>query len=291
MRKHTQQLNRIATDPWYLVVSGLSTITSFIWFAYDENRNATPEPFSSVALVAALVLLILGYVYSAKVRAENIALRGISEEFFEINQIYRDKLRQMFCSDAPVTDPVELLAEEELALKAVCQRISNIFGRITNRKCTVTIKLVTVEDRKCYAHTYVRNEDLCPRDSVERIRYSVGTGDNTGFDVALARRPNGLPPHFFSPDLTVLEKQQGYLNQRPHYFRYYRSTLVVPIQGLKEEGVTSQSEADLIGFLSIDTLSINRLNSGYHLYMLSALASQMYNFMSLMRGKYTVFVG
>jgi hypothetical protein len=38
-------------------------------------------------------------------------------------------------------------------------------------------------------------------------------------------------------------------------------------------------------------MSVNRLKNGYHLFMLAALANQMYNFMSLMRGKYTVVVG
>lgn len=290
MRKSTQYLNRIATDPWFLVATGTASIAAFIWFLY-EQPTSTPSAIFSPVLYFTLALLTVGYVYSVKIRAENIALRGISEEFFEINQIYREKLRELFNSDDPVTNAVELLDEEELALKAICQRIGNIYSRITNRKCMVTVKLVTIENEQCYAHTYVRNQELCPRDSLERIRYSVGTGDNTGFDVALAKRPNGLPPHFYSPDLQRMERQNEYFNQRPHYYRHYRSTLVVPIRGSRIGKESSEREFDLIGFLCVDTLSINRLNNGYHLYMLSALASQMYNFMSLMRGRYTVVVG
>jgi len=45
-----------------------------------------------------------------------------------------------------------------------------------------------------------------------------------------------------------------------------------------------------LGFLCVDTLSRNRLNEGYHVELMSAFADQMYNFLSLMRGRYTVLV-
>jgi len=69
----------------------------------------------------ALLLLFAGYIYSIKVRVENIALRGISEVFYEINNLYKDKLSELFCGDDPVNDAEILLVEEETTLKAVCQ--------------------------------------------------------------------------------------------------------------------------------------------------------------------------
>lgn len=288
MRQNTQKLNAIATNPWFLVVSGISSIAAFMWFVYDKY-SATPGVIPTIALVGALAILVSGYVYSVRVRAENIALRGLSEVFHEINQIYRDKLREVFCSDSPETDPESLLAQEELALKGVCQRIDSIFSRVLNRNCMVTLKLATTENGKCFAHTYVRSQELCPRDNPERMKYVVGSGENTGFDESLAKRSDGLPSHFFSPDLRT--HKGGYSNQRQHYDRHYRSTIVVPIRGVNKGKESTNGEFDLIGFLCVDTMSVNRLNNGYHLFILSALANQMYNFMSLMRGKYTVVVG
>lgn len=290
MKEAAHKLNIIATNPWFLVISGISSIAAFMWFLYDKYGNK-PAVIPSLVLAGALIALSFGYIYSVRVRTENIALRNLSKIFFEINQIYRDKLRELFCSDDPETDPGSLLSEEELALKGVCQRIDSIFSLVTNRRCMVTVKLVTTEKGKCFAHTYVRSQELCPRDSPERIRYTVGSGENTGFDQALAKRPDGLPPHFFSANLPELEKQGGYSNQRQHYHRHYRSAIVVPIRGINKGKELTPNEFDLVGFLCVDTMSVNRLNDGYHLFMLSALANQMYNFMSLMRGKYTVFVG
>jgi hypothetical protein len=43
-----------------------------------------------------------------------------------------------------------------------------------------------------------------------------------------------------------------------------------------------------LGFLAVDTMSENRLNNTYQMQMLAAYAHQMYNFMSLMRGKYSL---
>lgn len=47
-------------------------------------------------------------------------------------------------------------------------------------------------------------------------------------------------------------------------------------------------KSDNLGFLAIDTPSANRLNNTYHLHLLAAYGHQMYNFMSLMRGKYSL---
>lgn len=287
MKPSTQKLYVVAANPWFLVVSGASSIAAFMWFVYDKY-SSDPGVIPTIVLVGALTILFAGYVYSVRVRSENIALRGLSEVFYEINQIYRDKLRELFCSESPVTDPENLLAEEELALKGVCQRVENIFSRVLNRNCMVTVKLVTTENGKCFAHTYVRSQELCLRDNPERVKYVVGSGENTGFDEALAKRSDGLPPHFFSADLKP--HSGGYSNQRQHFDRHYRSTIVVPIRGVNKGKESTAGEFDLIGFLCVDTMSINRLNNGYHLFMLAALANQMYNFMSLMRGKYTVTV-
>lgn len=287
MKPITSKASSIANNPWFMVGAGMASIISFIGYLYDKTTPA-PDTVALLWLFITILVLCIGYVYSIKVRSENIALRGLSEVFYEINLIYKNKLYELFGSKDPVTDPTDLLTEEERVLRSVCQRIENIFSRVTNRNCMVTVKLITKEGGRHYAHTYVRGQDLCNRDSPERVQFVVGTGENNGFDKALTKRSDGLPLHFFSPDL---QKETDYSNQRQHYLRYYRSTLVVPICGENKGKEGTHEQFDRVGFLCVDTLSTHRLNNGYHLYMLSALANQMYNFMSLMRGKYTVFVG
>ena len=195
----------------------------------------------------------------------------------------------MFSSENPHTNLNDLLEKEKQVLHAICQRIENIYSRVIHRDCLVTIKLVVKEaDGKHFAHTYVRSLDKCIRDEPTRIKYEIGSGQNTAFDTAIQKRPNGIPSHFFSANLA---KEKDYCNQRQHFSNFYNSTIVVPIRGINKGRENTDNEFDMVGFLCVDTRSKNRLNDGYHLQMLSSLAGQMYNFMSLMRGKYTVLVG
>ena len=287
MQAAQKNIETVATNPWFIVVSAIASIASFAWLLYDKAKENVPW-ISTIVLFVSLILLVVGYVFSLKVRGENIALRGLSEIFCEINKLYRDKLRESFAKEDPSYDPVDLAAEEKSVLQAVCQRIENIFSRVTGRNCMVTIKLLTKENGKVFAETYVRSQQLCDRDNPCQLKYSVGTGKNTSFDEAAKKRADGRPQHYFSPNLL---KENGYSNERQHYDRFYKSTLVVPILGINRGKEETPEEFDHVGFLCVDTLAVNHLNDGYHLYMLSALATQMYNFMSLMRGKYTVLVG
>lgn len=124
------------------------------------------------------------------------------------------------------------------------------------------------------------------RDRDERT-FEVGTGRNTAFDESLVVRADGAPSHFFSGDLN---KERDYCNERQDYGRHYKSAIVVPIRSIDRDKKGTGAEFTLIGFLCIDTKSRNRLNDGYHVQILTSLAEQMYNYISLMRGRYTVNV-
>lgn len=285
MNLAAKKLNFIATNPWFVVAGGISSIIAFIWFLYDKTLTE-PSIAYTVYLIVVVLIVTTGYVYSIKVRFENIALRHIAETFSNINNIYKYTLQKMFGGSSANADPINLMTEEERALRSVCQRIENVFSRVINRDCLVTIKLVTSSNNTNYADTYIRSLDNCERDRPNMEKYKIDAESNSAFFKAIQQRSDGKPPHFYSGDL---EKEKDYCNERQHYSRYYKSAIVVPIMG--SAGVNSGDKQDLIGFLSVDTLSTNRLNNNYHLHMLSSLASQIYNFMSLMRGKYTVFVG
>lgn len=270
-----------------MFAGGGASIAAFLWNLYDKLNGITDSK-SIVFLVLALAMLSVGYIYSIKVRSENIVLRDLSRVFSEINIIYRNRLFESFAAHSPITNPGELLDTEKCVLRAVCQRIaSGIFSRVINRPCMVTIKLASEHNGKSYAQTYVRSQDECDRDHDVHIKYWLLTGENTAFDEALKNRTDGKVSHYYSPNIL---REHGYSNQRQHFDRYYKSVLVVPMRGERKDRKGTTDEFDLIGFLCVDTLSTNRLNNGYHLHMLSALASQMYNFISLMRGRYTVLV-
>lgn len=288
MKKGFSKAHKLAENPWFIILASLASIAGFFWYLYDRVVEHPPI-LSGVVFAVALLLLLVGIFYSLKIRSENFSLRDVASTFNEINHIYRDSLKDMFGGTDPIDKPEDLLAEEERVLRSVCQRVENIFIKLTNRDCMVTVKLLLTEaDGRHFAHTYVRGLENCVRDKPGPKKYEVGTGANTGFDEALRKRPDGVPSHFYSPDLT---KEEVYFNERQHYEKLYRSAIVVPIRGVNKGKEGTDEEYDMIGFLCVDSQSTHRLNAGYHLQIVSSLAGQMYNFMSLMRGKYTVFVG
>ena len=83
-------------------------------------------------------------------------------------------------------------------------------------------------------------------------------------------------------------QEKTYRNQRDHWSDFYQNVIIVPIRSVDilKLGNKEKDASNDIGFLCVDTQSINRLNNTWHLELLAAFADQMYNFMSLMRGEY-----
>jgi hypothetical protein len=215
-----------------------------------------------------------------------MALRGMTKTIHEINENYKNSLKKIFNGAESAPNVLDLLSEERQVLSGVCQRIENMMSLLIGRQVMATVKLIVNEDQgRPYAETYVRSIDQCIRDNPNIIKFEVGTGKNTGFDKALEKRRDYVPSHFYSADL---KKHHGYQNERLNYLDLYRSTIVVPIRGQNENKTDTADEFDTIGFLCIDTMATNKLNDTYHIYIISSLANQMYNYISLMRGRFSI---
>jgi len=298
MKSSTKRIYDIAQNPLFIIIAGISSIVALAGWLYEkydpaftklanaklvyaEAINYVTEP-GTLILAGLSTIFLLGFVYSIRVRWENMSLRNMSRIFYEINILYKEQLQKAFLGDTPISDIRTLVEAESEVLKAVCQRVARIYTMAIGRPCLVTIKLTRRDNDSSFAQTYVRSEDKCMRDTNGTKSFNLGTGENTGMDIAISLSGSALPPHFFSPDL---KREKNYCNQRQHYLQYYKSIILVPIRGEKS---AQNPDWDLVGFLSVDTMSTNRLNDRYHLYMLAALSHQMYNFLSLMRGRYTI---
>lgn len=277
MNKANRQLSNFAENPWFIISGGIASIVSLLFYLY-EKYDPRFGKISSILLFLSLGILFIGYIYSIKVRAENKALKDISQQLSEINFIYQHHFSEVLHKTAEKITREKLVDAERRVLEAICQRIENIYSRLTGRNCLVTIKLVTQAGEKKIAHTYVRSQSTCPRDLTGSPDYSVNTGTNTAFDQSLLSTADGRPSHFFSADLTHLQKIGKYANERQNFAKFYRSALVVPIRNEKTKSH--------VGYLCVDTMAKNRLNDNNHLYLLSGFSYQIYNFMAIMRGTY-----
>lgn len=276
MNQMNHRLGQIASNNWFVIIGGVSSIASGLVLVYQWTAGGLLL-WPAVLVGATSTLVLLFTVYSFRVRAENKSLRDLSLIFCDINRMYRDSLRALMASEG--ADFSKRLAVECDVLKNVAQRIENIYSKATNSQCLCTIKLVAEDEDGEYAKTYVRSQGNHVRDDKAQ-RFSVGEGKNTAFDEARRKQP--AQPHFFSADL---KRETDYYNERQDYLRHYQSALVVPIYGGSLVNGQSRSDWDMIGYLCVDTLSTNRLNNTFHLHMASALAAQMYAFMKTIRGR------
>ena len=273
----------VATNPWTLLVSTIGSIIGLGVFVNDRFFVVTPSIKPLVFFLVVTVAYVTVSGIALRIINDNRKLKEVANSFREINSIYRDRLFSAFHGENPVTNRKLLVDIEKSTIVSVCQRVVQIFSKITGKSCVVTVKLLTKEKKdKWYVTSYARSENDSERDKTKPNRFEVNTGQNTAFDEALMPDTTGHITHFFSGDL---KKHKHYINQRPHWEKYYQSAIVVPIRCM---GVEGKSVREDIGFLCVDTNSRNRLNNNHHVTMMAALADQMYNFMSLMRGKYTV---
>ena len=287
MTEISSKIKAIASNPWAVIIANIASTVSFLWLVYDKTIAKSPSLTSVVISFTAVIFFMAVSLYSARIRSQNIAYQMSLRRFHKINHYYRDTLCSLFFGDDPETDIDKLVPFEAQTMKAVCQQIKEIFDDIIGKPCMVTVKLIAQDSSGKFCSTYVRSEDICERDNEEPTKYELGRWVNTAFDTALQNRTAGECACFFSGDLI---KERNYNNQRQHWDRYYRSAIVVPIRARRTGSDGRPEFPDDIGFLCVDTLSQNRLNKKYYVHLLAAFADQMYNFMSLMRGKYNVLV-
>ena len=273
---------------WIGLVGSTASILSLVIWAYVS----LPRVWGGLLLLSALAISLLILVaaataYSVRIRQENRTFRHSQEVLQRINQNYRDVLSGVF-GEKKVEDIKRRTEIERDTIRAVCHELARLFLAFAHVPCTVTMKLIVRgRDGALYARTHARSDAISDRDNVEPFDFVLKTGRNTGLDEAL-RHVQGRVSHFFSPDLYADADSGDYQNERPNWRACYRSAIVVPIHHVTGEKDDHGLVSDNIGFLAVDTLSENRLNDGFHVQLLAAYAHQMYNFMSLMRGTYSL---
>jgi hypothetical protein len=263
-----------------------ASIISLVCYAYETLKPTGWRLLALICFGIAAAAFAGVAIYSIRVRQENKQFREACKTLHRINHDYRDTLSATFSGAAHTPDLATAAKFSELrTLKSACQKIAKIYSGLTHCDCTVTVKLITNEAGNTFCETHARSEEISERDCSQPARFEVKTGLNTAFDKALVYNA-GKISHFFSADLQAEAKAGHYRNQRDNWSDYYLCAIIVPIRCVTVPKNGTPIASDDIGFLCVDTTSPHRLNDDYHLELLAGFADQMYNFMSLMRGKY-----
>lgn len=270
--------NRLLT-----LVSTLGGVLSLPLVILDWVDVISMAAWQWVIAVACILAAAIWGAASIRLRLQVDGLRDCFTEFHAINHLYRDTLANCFMSENAGRSEVLWSQEESDTLHAVCQRIQRIFELLIRRPCVVTVKWMSDQH---HAETLVRSVSKSKRDNADEMcLFKVGQGRNTALDEA---RDSGCSPaRFCAPDLTKLK---GYENQRRDWRSFYRSAIVVPIRCRRRESDTDGSDfaVDIIGFLCVDTMHSNHLKHEYQIEILASFADQMYNFISIMRQRYSL---
>lgn len=291
------------------ILAGIITFLFTSALSWLWNQFVTPINFSketTIIFFGTFLLLTVIAFLSLKIRSqenilaelnrtnkriknENNILKEIAQIFHNINETYRNAIYELFGKNVSSTTKKELLTKETKTLEEICQLIGRIFNKVTSAECIVTVKLVCQCESgsgKKFAETYARNLATPERDNGIRNKYDIGNGENTAFDKAVERSPNGEPSNFLSNNLKIMRENEEYKNQRQDFLNHYQSTIVVPIRKVNKEKTGTENEFYTIGYLTVDSKSTDVFEK-YHVYVLSALAYQMCIFFSFTRNEYS----
>jgi hypothetical protein len=288
MTRNTKKLHNFFASIHVAWCGSVASIIALVWYAYDSFKPSGLRLLVLICFAIAAGIFLGVAIYSIRVRQENKQFREACKTLHRINHDYRDTLSNTFSGVAHTPDLATAAKLSELkTLKSACQKIAKIYSGLTHCDCCVTVKLITNEGGSTYCETHARSEENSERDCSQPAKFEVKTGRNTAFDKALAYNA-GKISHFFSADLQAEAKAGHYRNQRDNWSDFYRCAIIVPIRCVTVPKDGTPIASDDIGFLCVDTTSPRRLNDDYHLELLAGFADQMYNFMSLMRGKYVL---
>jgi hypothetical protein len=199
----------------------------------------------------------------------------------DLNHLYRDtlaltnaKMLQMAGADAKEKVNELLARTEEETISKVLVIIADQFSLLINRQVVVTFWRYMEETNSCIEQETSAHGKDATRPFRARERFDVA--HNSVFRSCQSFK--GKCCHFYSDDINdAHDSKEGYEDERPDYKEHYQAVLSVPIR------FTFEELDDKLGYLQVDTKSRYRLNDVEHLYLLSAYADQLYNFLSLVR--------
>lgn len=186
-------------------------------------------------------------------------------------------------------------------LELFCNELSATFSGITNKTCSVCIKLFTLtENNEIAVHTLCRDFDS--NSSGARVHPDEDTDhllkENTDFTWIFEHiDKTGIQFHYYFSNSLPLE--DFYINSRINSDEYppkskiiiwkeilrcfrwplpYRSTIVVPITPLTEQKI---NEGEIVGYLCIDSPSFWTFNKKFDIHIMRGVADGLYSSMKL----------
>jgi hypothetical protein len=288
MTRFTAHSYSFFQHPWFLCAASISAVVQIIIWVFEAagklpkidwvHTVITHGVFVMGGLVLFGILLISGNFQRVK--------RSLAK-IHDLNHLYRNTLAEtsaklLILDGATRDEDVKgLLARTEFeTIDRVTSIIAAQFQLLFNRPVVVTFWKYDDDQKACVEQETSANGTDSTRPFRQKERY-LKRHNSVFCD---NRDKKGKCCHFYSPDVSETSGQEfGYQDERPNYLEFYKSVLCVPIRFCFQTRENEPTIEDLVGYLQVDTASRYRLNNAEHLYLLSAYADQLYNFLSLVR--------
>lgn len=186
----------------------------------------------------------------------DIILNQICECSHIITHYFRNLdfyLQNIIDSDNDEVEETELIAainKFDYFLINITTNLQSYFSQITDDNCSITIKLLNFNrssnDTETLVRTYFRDPvNFKKRRNIDSSCSPCNVEDNTAFSIIM--NPNFQNIYFSEDNLPDLYDNHLYKNPNPDWYKYYHSSLVVPISI-----VTNLDSRNVLGFLSVD---------------------------------------
>lgn len=282
----------VSSDIWshfygFLTVLGLVFTVLYTYFAFKEGIKDEEIWKIVLLLCSSLIVLLVVLIFNTRyfsrrvtelsqipqdynfLREEkdrfDIVLNQISECSHIITHYYRNinaRLNQILENPDEFKEPeiLENLQRFDDFLINITANLKSYFTLITNDNCSITIKLLNKENG--YVKTFFR-DPVNFKKRKDSDFYNNGKchySDNTAFEIIMDEKYSNI--YFSEDDLTDLHNIFQYKNPNPIWYKYYNSTLVVPISM-----VLSSNDREIIGFLSVDNFKGNLASNANKEYL------------------------
>jgi len=280
MNTHTKTIDAVTTNRFVVLGGVLATFGQLaLWYLNSVKSLFELDSIGTVIAHIWLLFLSASLYGVLRIFTENTRLKAAFSEVHNLNHLYRQTLAGTSAKLLAIDSGNEagrktiLLSAESDTIRSVVQIISSTFSLLIGRKVVATIWLYQKDIGSCTEYACSDSETSPIRNRVPRDFYDVA--ENDYFNLCLDR--NGSCCHFLENQVSKKLERRAFKDQRNNAAEIYQAILVVPIRFVQG------NQEDRIGFLQIDTKSRNRFNSVEHLFLLSAFADQLYNFLSIVR--------
>jgi hypothetical protein len=206
-----------------------------------------------------------------RIEQESLRIKSSFQRLHQISHKLRDALHDTIDKKAkPGFDKKHEQQNRNTVLNAVCNDISELFNEVTEDRSLACIRLMSAKHTTpptAFLEGFCNNHIAAGKGMIRTIDVSKHTRYEKVHTVQ--RSTNTL--HYFCADVEEEIRKKNYYD--PDYQQEpYGSTIVVPIRCVNEP-------TSFLGFLKIQTDQPKRLNDGWHVELLAALADEIFLFL------------